>query len=168
MNPAVLRPAAGRRHGSRVVLAVVALAVLLGGCRSGGASASGHPFAAYRKCLEAHGVVPHRRIDRGTTPSTDPATAASFSAARQACAKLRPKGGLRGGELNGHRRGAFRRCLQDHGVSLPTTTTGTGPGGPGARGGMLANINRNDPTVAAALQACRSQLVPSTTTSTRS
>jgi hypothetical protein len=156
-----------RTMRSRLGLAALVLALLLGGCRSGGASASGHPFAAYRKCLEDHGVTPHRRIDQGTTPSTDPATAASFTAARQACAKLRPKGGLRGGQLSGQRRGAFRRCLQDHGVTLPTTTTGTGPLSPGARGGMLANINRNDPTVAAALQACRSQLVPSSSSSTR-
>jgi hypothetical protein len=157
-----------RMMRSRLGLSVAVLAVVLVGCHSGGGtSASGHPFAAYRKCLENHGVTPHRRIDQGTTPSTDPATAASFTAARQACAKLRPKGGLRGGQFSGQRRGAFRRCLQDHGVTLPTATTGTGPPSSGARGGMLANINRNDPTVAAALKACRSELVPATSSSTR-
>ena len=158
-----------RMMRSRVGLSIAVLAVLLAGCRSGGGtSTSEHPFAAYRKCLEEHGVTPHRRIDEGTTPSTDPATAASFTAARQACARLRPKGGLRGGQLSGQRRGAFRRCLKDHGVTLPVATTGTGPPSSGARGGMLANINRNDPTVAAALKACRSQIVSSSTsTSTR-
>ena len=151
---------------SRLVLVLAVLAVALGGCRSGGGSPSGHPFAAYRKCLEAHGVTPHRRIDLGTTSSTDPTTAASFTAARQACSKFRPKGGLRGGELSGQRRHAFRRCLQDHGVTLPTTTTLVGsPEGP--RGGMLADINRNDPTVAAALKACRTELVRSTPATTR-
>jgi hypothetical protein len=155
------------RLGLAAIVPAVLLTLLLAGCRSGGTSASDHPFAAYRKCLQDHGVTPHRRIDQGTTPSTDPTTAASFTAARQACAKVRPKGGLRGGQLSGQRRGAFRRCLQDHGVTLPTTTTGTGPPSSGARGGMLANINRNDPTVAAALKACRSQLVPPTSTTTR-
>ncbi|MCA1846309.1 MAG: hypothetical protein LC792_24560, partial [Actinobacteria bacterium] len=59
---------------SRLGLALVVVAVLLGGCRSGGGgAASGHPFAAYRKCLQEHGVTPHRRIDEGTTSSTDPA-----------------------------------------------------------------------------------------------
>jgi hypothetical protein len=152
----------------QVGLWAVVLALTMGACHSGGGTAtSPHPFAAYRKCLEQHGVTPHRHVDQGTTSSTDPTTAASFTAARQACAKLRPKGGLRGGELSGHRRGAFRRCLKDHGVVLPTTTTL--PGSPeGPRGGMLADINRNDPTVAAALEACRAQLVPNATpTSTR-
>ena len=157
---------------SRLALPAVVLALVLGGCRTGGGSAEpAHRFAAYRQCLEQHGVTPHRRFDQGTTSSTDPASAAAYVAARQACAGLRPVGGLRSGGLSTHRRGAFRRCLQDHGVTLPTTTTGaTGaaPPSPGGRGGMLAGLDRNDPTVAAALQACRSQIVsPATSTSTR-
>ena len=158
---------------SRIGIPVVVLAALLGGCRSGGGpAASTHRFAAYRQCLEQHGVTPHRRSDQGTTSSTDPASAAAFVAARQACAKLRPVGGLRSSGLSTHRRGAFRRCLKDHGVTLPTTATtgakGTAAASPGGRGGMLAGLDRNDPAVAAALQACRSQLVsPATSTSTR-
>jgi len=161
---------------SRTRLPVLGLAVLLavalGGCRSGNTGAAPpHRFAAYRQCLEQHGVTPHRRIDQGTTSSTDPASAAKFVAARQACAKFRPAGGLRSTGLSTHRRGAFRQCLKDHGVALPTTTTsakGTGNSSSGGRGGMLAGLDRNDPTVAAALRACRSQLVsPSTSTSTR-
>jgi hypothetical protein len=157
---------------SRFGIPVVLLAVLLGGCRSGGGPApSAHRFAAYRQCLEQHGVTAHRLIDQGTTSSTDPASAAAFVAARQACAKLRPAGGLRSSGLSTHRRGAFRRCLKDHGVTLPTTATtgaeGTAAPSPGGRGGMLAGLDRNDPSVAAALQACRSQLVsPATSTST--
>ncbi|MCA1842565.1 MAG: hypothetical protein LC792_05135 [Actinobacteria bacterium] len=157
---------------SRIGIPVVMVAVLLGGCRSGGGTAAPtHRFAAYRQCLEQHGVTPHRRSDQGTTSSTDPASAAAFVAARQACAKLRPAGGLRSGGLSTHRRGAFRQCLKDHGVNLPTTTTGAkGTAAPsvGGRGGMLAGLDRNDPAVAAALKACRSQLVSSSTsTSTR-
>jgi len=155
-----------------VVIPALVLAVVVGGCRSGGGQATPtHPFAAYRQCLEQHGVTPHRRVDQGTTSSTDPASAAAFVAARQACAHLRPAGGLRSGGLSTHRRGAFRRCLKDHGITLPTTTTGakgTTPESPGGRGGMLAGLDRNDPKVAAALGACRSQVVsPATSTSTR-
>ena len=158
---------------SRLGLPLFVLAVLAGGCHSGGGGPAppAHRFAAYRQCLEQHGVTPHRRIDQGTTSSTDPASAAAFVAARQACAKLRPTGGLRSGELSTQRRGAFRRCLKDHGVALPTTSTGAkGSAAPpeGGRGGMLAGLDRNDPAVASALQACRSQLVsPTTSTSTR-
>jgi hypothetical protein len=157
---------------SRIVLPVVVLAVLAGGCRSGSGSATPpHRFAAYRQCLQQHGVTPHRRFGQPTTSSTDPTSAAAFVAARQACAKLRPTGGLRSTGVSTQRRGAFRHCLKTHGVTLPTTTTGakgkaTSP--EGGRGGMLADLDRNDPTVAAALHACRSQLVPPTTsTSTR-
>jgi hypothetical protein len=157
--------------GLRVAVLAV-LAVSAGGCRSGGGSSPppAHRFAAYRQCLEQHGVTPHRRFDQGTTSSTDPAAGAAFVAARQACAKLRPAGGLRSGGVSTHRRGAFRQCLRSHGVNLPTTTTARGGAAPpeGGRGGMLANIDRNDPSVAAALKACRSQLVtPATPTTTR-
>ena len=155
----------------RVLGLAVLLAVALGGCRSTSTSAApAHRFAAYRQCLEQHGVTPHRRIDQGTTSSTDPASAAKFVAARQACAKFRPAGGLRSTGLSTHRRGAFRQCLKDHGVALPTTTTGAKSAenpSPEGRGGMLAGLDRNVPTVAAALQACRSQLVsPGTSTPT--
>jgi hypothetical protein len=156
---------------TRLLIPIAVLGVLIGGCQSGGGSATPtHRFAAYRQCLEQHGVTPHRRLDQGTTSSTDPASAAAFVAARQACAKLRPTGGLRSTGLSTHRRGAFRQCLQAHGVSLPTTTTGakgSATPSPGGRGGMLAGLDRNDPSVAAALQACRSQLVPPTPSSTR-
>jgi len=159
------------RLGLPVAVLAALLAVSIGGCRSGGGSsaAPAHRFAAYRQCLEQHGVTPHRRFDQGTTSSTDPASGAAFVAARQACAKLRPTGGLRTGSLSTHRRGAFRQCLKSHGVNLPTTTTAKGGAAApqGGRGGMLANLDRNDPTVAAALQACRSQLVtPATPTTT--
>lgn len=144
---------------SRLGLLVVTGAVLLGGCRSGGGpTTSTHRFAGYRRCLEQHGVTPPRQADRGSTTTTDPAAAAAFTAARHACASLRPQGGLRSGELKGHVRGAFRRCLQDHGVTLPTAGT-TGTSGSGSRGGMLAGLDRHDPTVAQALKACRSKLV---------
>jgi hypothetical protein len=157
---------------------MVAGTVVLTGCRSGGGPAgSNRPFAAYRQCLEQHGVTPRRRgANLSTTTTANPSDAAAFRAARKACRKLRPAGGLRGGELKSSARAAFRRCMTDHGVTLPNLATGAGASstsGTGAaseasvpRGGMLAGLNRNDPTVAKALAACRPLLVASSTTTT--
>ncbi len=158
-----------RRVGIVIVVGTVALTA----CHSGGgtpSSSSKQTFTAYRQCLLQHGV------SRRTPGSTrDPAQAASFSAARKACRKLRPAGGLRGGGFNAGTRVAFRKCMTDHGVALPnfragadgsSTTGGTATGASAPRGGMLAGLDRNDPNVAKALAACRSLLVPSTTSST--
>ena len=169
------------RSGSawRRCLGALALAgiVVLPGCHSGGnagPSSSDRPFTAYRQCLEQHGVTPRRRgAAASTTTTANPANVAAFAAARKACRKLRPAGGLRGGGINSDARAAFRRCMTDHGVTLPAPgAAGPGPGGtaatPAPRGGMLNGLDRNDPTVAQALTACRSLLgPPSTTTSTR-
>jgi len=173
MNHNPLRRDASRWRGRLSALIVVA-AVVLTGCRSGGGPAPGassRPFAAYRKCLEQHGVT--RRVPGASSTSTNPANGTTFAAARKACASLRPAGGLRGGGFNSNTRAAFRKCMMDHGVTLP------GPGAAGGgrtttsaanvpRGGMLNGLDRNDPTVVKALAACRSLLVsPSTSTSTR-
>jgi len=178
----------------RATLATAAAVLLLAGCHSGGTAATKRPFAAYRRCLEQHGVEPRRRRDTSTTATTAPAgeattsttraDPAAFAAARQACRNLRPAGGLRAGGIGSGPRTAFRKCMTDHGVTLPTfgAGAGAGPTGPGAgqgpttttnelghRGGMLAGLNRNDPMVAAALSACRPLLNAgsSTTTTTR-
>jgi hypothetical protein len=162
------------RLGLLIVVVVVAGAAVLGGCRSGGGSgpaASSHKFAAYRQCLEQHGVT--RPVRGADTTTTNPANAEAYAAARRACAALRPAGGLRGGGINSGPRAAFRRCIKDHGVTLPTFgVPGTGPGpsstGAAPRGGMLNGLDRNDPVVAKALDACRSLLVsPSTSSSTK-
>jgi hypothetical protein len=108
-----------------------------------------------------------------TRESTDPASAETFRAARQACAALRPAGGLRGRGIGSAVRAAFRRCMTDHGVTLPAPgAPGAGPGATSAptvrRGGMLNGLDRNDPAVAKALTACRSLLLsPPTSASTR-
>ena len=181
-----IRRVASPRPGRLAALLVTGVVVLTAGCSSG-PSPSKRPFAAYRQCLEQHGLKPRRRngttssTDAGASPTTRPDPAA-FAAARKACRSLRPAGGLRGGGINSGARAAFRKCMSDHGVTLPTFapggTGGTGGAGggttPGAtgsesapRGGMLAGLNRNDPTVAGALGACRSFLrSPSSTTST--
>lgn len=174
--------ALARRLGALIVGCTL---VGLAACSSGGGSApssSNRPFAAYRQCLEQHGVTPrHPAAGPGnSTSTTGPPDVAAFAAARQACGKLRPAGGLRGGGIASKARTAFQHCMASHGVTLPGpasrtsstgTSTGTGPdagaGGTPPRGGMLAGLDRHDPTVAKALAACRSRLgTPATSTST--
>jgi hypothetical protein len=183
----IRRLAASRR--GRVAAALVMVGGLaLAGC-SGGPPASKRPFAAYRQCLQQHGVKPRR--GRGATSSTEAGSGATtsttvdpaaFAAARQACRGLRPAGGLRGGGINSGARSAFRKCMADHGVTLPTFGPG-GAGGPGTsggagsgstttenalggRGGMLRGLDRHDPNVAAALRSCRSFLGTGSSTTT--
>ncbi|HZQ76386.1 MAG TPA: hypothetical protein VFE55_03585 [Acidimicrobiia bacterium] len=159
----------------RAGVLVVAGALLLAACHSGGSSSSSNStanskqeFTAYRQCLLQHGVT------RRTPGSTrDPAQSGTFSAARKACRKLRPAGGLRGGGFDAGTRVAFRKCMTDHGVALPnfgaaagSSTTAASGAAPAPRGGMLAGLDRNDPNVRSALAACRSLLLPKTTTTT--
>ena len=156
------------------VLIVVVGTVALTACRSGGGSSTSNStanskqtFAAYRQCLLQHGVT--RRTPGQTR---DPAQASAFSAARTACRKLRPAGGLRSGGFNSGTRQAFRKCMTDHGITLPhfgagsSTTASTAAGASAPRGGMLAGLDRNDPNVRQALAACRALLIPSTTSTT--
>ena len=176
-----------RRSAPALVLALVLAAPFaLAGCHSGTPAAK-RPFAAYRQCLLEHGVQPRGRrhgtssttaAGESSTTTTRPDPAA-FAAARQACRKLRPAGGLRTGGFGAGPRAAFRRCMGDHGVTLPTeprsvtsgpppstgkgTTSTSEPLAP-SRGGMLAGLNRNDPAVRSALEACRPVLESSTST----
>jgi len=136
-------------------------------------SASGAGFQAYRDCLSQHGVtLPARnrnqsdRSDSGSDsagprngsggggfngqfslpPGVDQST---FTAAQQACANLRPTGnGGGGGGRGGAAAAAYRSCLADHGVAVPSTSSGGPP----------PSIDRNDPTFAAANQVCRALL----------
>jgi len=180
-SPTRLRPSA--------VALVLAGVVALAGCHSGTPAAK-RPFAAYRQCLLEHGVQPRQRKGASsTTVATDAGTTttrpdpAAFDAARQACRKLRPAGGLRTGGIGTGPRAAFRKCMTEHGVTLPTAprdegtapttspakgaaTTAPAPVAP-SRGGMLAGLNRNDPAVSSALSACRSLLDATTTTTTK-
>ena len=82
---------------------------------------------------------------------------AKYDAARQACQDKLPLGGFggRGDPAQRSARQAYRRCLADHGVQVPTTVANT-PGPP-------PTINRDDPAFAAADQTCR-PLLPTTTT----
>jgi len=160
-----------RRVSVLIVVGTLALAAChsgSGSSTSNSTSSSKQTFAAYRQCLLQHGVS--RRTPGQTR---DPNQAATFTAARKACRKLRPAGGLRGGGLNAGTRSAFRKCMTDHGVTLPnfrggsSTTAGTSTESTTVRGGMLAGLDRNDPNVRQALAACRALLVPSTTTTAK-
>lgn len=135
------------------------------GTPSGSTTASGD-FAAYAACLRQHGVnIPTARPSG--RPSGRPGggffrSAGANRQAVQACRSLAPRRGGFG------RRGmqelqAFRSCLSDHGVTLPTPTPGVRPPGaqrtPGARrtpgGGLFGRFDASDPKVAKAFKTCR-------------
>jgi hypothetical protein len=97
-----------------------------------------------------------------------------MQAAQTACASVRPAGGFGGGGAGGanpqfgQAYQAYLSCLQDHGVTVPTTVAGqTGGGGGFGR----PSFDQNDPTFQAANKVC-SALLParptddSTTTTT--
>jgi len=54
---------------------------------------------------------------------------------------------------------AFAQCMQQHGVAIPTPSATPGAGGRGF-GRFFSGINRNDPKVLSAFQACRAQIGP--------
>jgi hypothetical protein len=150
---------------------------LLAGCGSGSpVKVSGAPsLAAYRSCLEEHGVTyPTESAAPGEArPTRDPGTVSAFKKARKICAGLRPPGALRPYGLHLATRERFARCMADHGVPLPEPSEAATPP-PGdlqpsdsptaPRGGILTGLDRNDPTTKAALAACRSLLVVPQTT----
>jgi hypothetical protein len=101
----------------------------------------------------------------GGTP--DPQT----SAAEAACASVRPTGGFGGGSGGGFgggggssRLAAFRTCMTQNGVTIPTTRptafpTATPSGTAAADARYLDGLDPTDPTVAKALTVC-SPLIP--------
>jgi hypothetical protein len=125
-------------------------------------------LAAYRQCLRNHGVTFGRRAsgqsgqsgsggtsdsgapDTGTPPSSraplTPQQQAQRQAAQQACQSKLPPGFLQQQQQD---MAAYRSCLKDHGVNVPAGQSGSPFGGGGLRG-----LDRNDPTVQAALKAC--------------
>jgi hypothetical protein len=137
---------------------------------SGSASASGG-FAAYTACLRQHGVnIPTARPSGGAGGGGffgGGAAGGANQQARQACQSLAPRGGFGGRGMQEMQ--AFRSCLSDHGVTLPTPSPGAArtPGArpsPGARRtpgeGLLGRFDTSDPKVAKAVKTCR-PLLPS-------
>jgi hypothetical protein len=153
----------------------------------GGSSAS---QSAFRDCLSKQGVnlpagfgnggpggpggnggPPEGGPPTGGTPGGNPPGSLpagggeKFRKALQACGNLAPAGGFRGGgNPNPAALKAYTSCLSDHGVKVPTSTSGSTPARPGGELGAL----RTDPKFAAANKICR-PLLPafgSTTTTT--
>jgi hypothetical protein len=111
-------------------------------------------FAQYNQCLTSHGVPAGSTglFGRGRPDATGtrPTIPSQYQAAFQACASLRPRGGLGGGNFNSPQFAAYRNCLQLHGVTTPTTTPGQPPS-TGNGSGL-----RNSPAFQAAQKACAS------------
>ena len=108
--------------------------------------------AAYQNCLSAHGFTfPKFNPNSKNPPTTVPA--AVRNAAVAACAKLDPQGaggrsGIVPSKAQQQALAAYTACLKSHGVNIPTTSSGSGPGGFRA----LAQ----SPGFASAAQACAS------------
>jgi hypothetical protein len=126
-----------------------------------GAAGSGS-LAAFRACMAGHGItLPQRSgTSSGTPPSTSPGgsrpaggggaasrfstpppgvNAATYQAALTACRSTLPTGGS-GASSSAFQ--AYRTCLGDHGVTVPSS-------------GGLSGINTTDPKVVAAMTACK-------------
>jgi hypothetical protein len=174
------------RPAAAVAGAIVAGAVLAacgGGSGTSGstpAAAAASPTstsnnaAAYRTCLEQHGVtLPSRAPGQGRPSGGTGGGGGGFfggggggfsaspqmQAAMQACASLRPAGGGFGGR-GGAALTAFRNCMSQQGVVIPTTRPTAFPTAPASGGSRyLGGLDPNDPKVAAALKIC-SPLLP--------
>jgi hypothetical protein len=86
-----------------------------------------------------------------------------MQAALQACASLRPAGGGFGGFGGGGGAAltAFRNCMSQQGVVIPTTRPTVRPTAPASGSSRyLGGLDPNDPKVVAALKVC-SPLLPS-------
>jgi hypothetical protein len=132
-----------------------------------GNGGNGSRLSAFRSCMASHGVtLPQRNRqangNNGGPPNTGNPNGGSggggggfanrfntpppgvdatkYQDALNACRSQLPTGG--GNFGNGTAFQAFRSCMSDHGVTLP-------------QNGGFGSINRNDPKVRSALNACR-------------
>jgi hypothetical protein len=148
------------------------------------ATASTSRNAAYLDCLRQHGADIPTSFPSRTRPTDRPSgvrpsggfggaggggffgqsQSPQMQAAVQACASVRPTGGFGGfGGRGGTQLAAFRNCMTQQGVTIPTTRptafpTATSSADRVAR--YLGGLDPNDPKVAAALKIC-SPLLPS-------
>lgn len=142
--------------------------------------------SAYLDCLRQHGAniptsFPTARPTNFTRPTDRPSggfggrggggffgggasQSPQMQAALQACVSVRPTGGFGGfgGVRGGTQLVAFRNCMTQQGVVIPTTRPSSfptaRPTGNAAR--YLGGLDPNDPKVTAALKVC-SPLLPS-------
>lgn len=137
-------------------------------------SGSANPMAAFRQCLQQHGVTLPNNLGRrgqrgpasgqpsappsgqpsgqptrrpGGPPSGFPSMSASQRQAVQACASLAPNGGRFGGGVDQSALKAFQSCMSQHGVKV---TNSFRPGAP--------RTATADPKAAAAFRTCRALL----------
>ena len=166
-----------------VATAVAGVLAACGGSSSSGTSpaaastptsSSGGNAQAYFACLQQHGVTvptarPTNRPSGGFGGGGGGGGGGGFfggqsqspqmQAAQQACASLRPSGGF--GGRGGTQLVAFRNCMQQQGVTVPTTRPTTQPTArPTGSARYLGGLDPNEPKVAAALKVC-SPLLPS-------
>lgn len=146
------------------------------------AAASGSRGSVYLDCLRQHGAnIPtsfpsrSRPTDRpsdrpsGVRPSGGfggggffgQSQSPQMQAAVQACASVRPTSGFGGfGGRGGTQLVAFRNCMTQQGVTVPTTRPTAFPTATADRAARyLGGLDPNDPKVAAALKVC-SPLLP--------
>jgi hypothetical protein len=174
---------------STAVGVATATAVVLAACGGGSggsapaaastptAAASGGGAQAYFACLQQHGVnIPTARPSGGFGrggggggffgggASANP----TMAAAQQACVSVRPTGGFGGfgaGGRGGTQLVAFRNCMSQQGVVIPTARPTAPPTAqptarPSGSARYLGGLDPNDPKVAAALRVC-TPLLPS-------
>jgi hypothetical protein len=148
------------------------------------AAASAGSAQAYFACLQQHGAnIPTSRPTNFTRPTDRPSGGFSrggggggffgggqsqspqMQAAMQACVSVRPTSGF-GGGFGGGRGGtalvAFRNCMTQQGVTVPTARPSSFPTARPTDNAAryLGGLDPNDPKVAAALKVC-SPLLPS-------
>ena len=172
-----------------VATAVAGVLAACGGGSSGGttpaaastptSSASGGSTQAYFACLQQHGVTVPTNFPTARSTNRQPGARPSggggggffggqsqspqMQAAQQACASLRPTGGFGfGGGRGGTQLVAFRNCMTQQGVTVPTTRPTSFPTAQSTNNTAryLNGLDPNDPKVAAALKVC-SPLLPS-------
>lgn len=171
-----------------VATAVAGVLAACGGGSSGGtspaaastptAAASAGSAQAYLACLQQHGAnIPTARPTDFTRPTDRPSggygrggggffggqsQSPQLQAAMQACVSVRPTGGFGfGGGRGGTALVAFRNCMTQQGVTVPTARPTSFPTARPTNNAVryLGGLDPNDPKVAAALKVC-SPLLP--------
>ena len=151
-------------------------------------SSSGNGNSAYLDCLRQHGANIPTSFPSRTRPTNRPtgvrpsggfggfgggggggffgqSQSPQMQAAMQACVSVRPTGGFGGfgGARGGTQLVAFRNCMTQQGVTIPTTRPTAFPTATSSANRVdryLGGLDPNDPKVAAALKIC-SPLLPS-------
>jgi hypothetical protein len=144
---------AARAAVPALLLAVAACGATTAASPSAGTTSSSGGTSAYFTCLREHGMTgPGPGTSSAGTSDRSAPGSSTINNARQACASLRPSGGLAG---DGGFSAAFTRfesCLSAHGVTLPSPSSPAG----GHRG-LFGELQSN-PAGRAAFNACKPDL----------